>query len=342
MKIKAVYMQVVTSLMRSSFVKAVVFTLMVCGVYIYVAYVVTEISGGAKTAATVVKGISPAAGKALFWGKGKCWTCHSVGKRGSAIRGPNQGNVGFRAIARAKERTAQTGNSYTPSDYLMESHFNPGAYVVKGYKNEMPTVWKPPIDLKPEEILAIDTYFQSLGGTVDVAALRNSRFYAKLKRAYAKFHQGGGGSAVWKPILPGDPKKGKAIFFDTHGKVVCIKCHTVGKQGGHVGPELTHVAATRDARYIAESILEPSKVIASGFESYLVVTKHMQFIAGMKRKETRDYVEIMDKQGKLHHIAKSDIRRMAAQKTSTMPGNFRDVLTVDEFQNILAFVLTLS
>jgi len=332
-------MQAVTSLMRSSFVKAVVFTLMVCGAYIYVASVVTEISGGAKTAATVVKGISPAAGKALFWSKGKCWTCHSVGKRGSAIRGPNQGNVGFRAIARAKERTAQTGNPYTPSDYLMESHFNPGAYVVKGYKNEMPTVWKPPIGLKPEEILAIDTYFQSLGGTVDVAALKSSRFYAALKRAAGKQKNT---VSSWRPYFPGDPKKGKALFFDTHGKVVCIKCHTVGKQGGHVGPELTHVAATRDARFITESILEPSKVIASGFESYLVVTKHMQFIAGMKRKETLDFVEIIDKQGTLHHIAKSDIRRMAAQKTSTMPGNFRDVLTVDEFQNILAFVLTLS
>jgi len=332
-------MQAVTLLMRSSFVKAVVFTLMVCGAYIYVAYVVTEISGGAKTAATAVKGINPAAGKALFWSKGKCWTCHSVGKRGSAIRGPNQGNVGFRAIARAKERTAQTGKPYTPADYLMESHFNPGAYVVKGYKNEMPTVWKPPIGLKPEEILAIDTYFQSLGGTVDVAALKSSRFYAALKRAVGKQKNT---VSSWRPYFPGDPKKGKALFFDTHGKVVCIKCHTVGKQGGHVGPELTHVAATRDARFITESILEPSKVIASGFESYLVVTKHMQFIAGMKRKETLDFVEIIDKQGTLHHIAKSDIRRMAAQKTSTMPGNFRDVLTVDEFQNILAFVLTLS
>jgi len=332
-------MQAVTAWMHGSFAKAAMFTFAVCGIYIYVAYVVTEISGGAKTATTAVKGVNPAAGKALFWGKGKCWTCHSVGKLGSAIRGPNQGNIGFRAIARAKERTAQTGKPYTPSDYLMESHFNPGAYVVKGYKNEMPTVWKPPIGLKPEEILAIDTYFQSLGGTVDVAALRNSRFYAALKRAAG---QRKNTVSAWKPYFPGDPKKGKAIFFDTHGKVVCIKCHTVGKQGGHVGPELTHVAATRDARYITESILEPSKVIASGFESYLVVTKRMQFIAGMKRKETHDFVEIMDKQGKLHHITKSDIRRMAAQKTSTMPGNFRDVLTVDEFQNILAFVLTLS
>jgi len=334
-------MNAMASFIKGSFAKAALFTFAVCGVYIYVAYVVTEISGGAKGAATAVKGVNPAAGKALFWGKGKCWTCHSVGKRGSAIRGPNQAGIGFRAIARAKERSAQTGKPYTPADYLMESHFNPGAYVVKGYKNEMPTVWKPPIDLKPQEILAIDTYFQSLGGSVDAAALKNSRFYVALKRAAAKL-QKGGGAAAWKPYFPGDPNKGKAIFFDTHGKVVCIKCHTVGKQGGHVGPELTHVAATRDARFIVESILEPSKVIASGFESYLVVTKRMQFIAGMKRKEAADFVEIMDKQGKLHHIAKSDIRRMAAQKTSTMPGNFRDVLTVDEFQNILAFVLTLS
>jgi len=329
------------AIVHGSFAKAVVFTLSVCGAYIYVAYVVTQISGGAKSAVTAATGINPAVGEALFWGKGKCWTCHSVGKRGSAIRGPNQAGIGFRAIARAKERAAQTGKPYTASDYLVESHFNPGAYVVKGYKNEMPFVWKPPIGLKPDEILAIDSYFQSLGGTVDVAALKNSRFYAALKRAAAKQRQGGG-AAAWKPLLVGDPQRGRALFLDTHGKVVCIKCHTVGKQGGHVGPELTHVAATRDARYIAESILEPSKVIASGFETYLVVTRRMQFIAGVKKKEGPDYVDLVDPKGVTHHSRKSEIRRMAAQKTSTMPGNFRDVLSVRECQDLLAFVLTLK
>ena len=324
--------------MTSSFAKATLFTLLVCGVYVYVTFVITEISGGAKTAATA-KGVNPEAGETLFWGKGKCWTCHSIGGRGSAIRGPNQEGLGVRALKRAKERTAKTGEPYTGADYLMESHFNPSAYVVDGYKDEMPTVWKPPISLTPDELLAIDSYLQSQGGEVNVAALMNSRFFAALKKEAGDQQTT---ASAWKPYLPGDPEKGHELFFDTEGKVVCIKCHTVGKTGGKVGPELTHVAATRDAQYITESILEPSKVIASGFEPYLVATKRMQFIAGIKKNETPEYVELLGKDGTIHKIPKSEIGRMAAQKTSFMPGNFRDVLTVEEFHDILAFVLTLK
>ena len=44
------------------------------------------------------------------------------------------------------------------------------------------------------------------------------------------------GEATWKPYLAGDPKVGRKIFFDEKSKLQCAKCHTIGGEGGRVGP----------------------------------------------------------------------------------------------------------
>ena len=134
-------------------IKSVIFTFLVMGFFIYIASVVTSISGAGQKATVV--GVSPEAGESLFFGRGKCSTCHSIGERGSAIRCPNLGitdapytlgmPIAQRAVERAKERASKTGQPYTAVDYLVESHYAPSAYVVQGFKDEMPVVWQPPI-----------------------------------------------------------------------------------------------------------------------------------------------------------------------------------------------------
>src|SRR5262249_40235803 len=69
------------------------------------------------------------------------------------------------------------------------------------------------------------------------------------------------GEPTWKPYLKGDPVAGRKLFADEKSKVSCVKCHTVDKEGGRIGPALDHIASRRSAEYIMESILEPSKDI---------------------------------------------------------------------------------
>lgn len=331
----------------NSFVKAAVFAVAVAATYITIGEVITNISGGAKTASTVA-GISPEAGESIFWGKGKCHTCHSIGDRGSAIRAPNLGvhgadfplPIGLRAAERAKEISAKTGKPFTAADYLAQDHYDPGAYVVAGYKNEMPFVWKPPISLTPDEILAVDLYLQSQGGEPDAAGLMNSQYFQALKKAAGSATAAK--TVAYKPYLPGDPEKGKEIFFDPNSKTPCAKCHTVGDKGGKVGPELTNVAGTRDLPFIIESVLDPSAQIASGYEAYLAVTKDGEFIAGIKKGEDDKTVTLADNEGTLHKISKDNIEKFVQQKKSIMPDNFRDLLTVEEFHDLLAFLQTLQ
>jgi putative heme-binding domain-containing protein len=317
----------------------VVFTVGIVLIFVYVGEVLTRISGETdrRPGAALTAGVTPEGGEAIFWGKGKCYTCHAVGSRGSAIRGPNQGEtgplgvaIGARAGERAKERTEATGKPYTATDYLVESLVDPGAYVVEGFKNEMPNPLRPPIALSGDEVRAVIAYMQSLGGTVDVAAIRLPDGLEAQAQAPAE---------AWTPYLAGDPKAGETLFFAPDSHAGCAKCHTVNGKGGQVGPELTGVAGTRDPRFIVESILEPSKAIASGYEPILVITKEGQYVSGVIRREDAAVLEVADSQAKVHRIPKGQIQQRSPQTTSLMPENFREILTVQELHDLLAFLL---
>jgi mono/diheme cytochrome c family protein len=99
------------------------------------------------------------AGKEIVEGKGLCSTCHTFGKQG-ALRFPDLAGIGGRAGSRVA--------GLSDLDYLAESIYEPGAFIVPGFNPGMPVINKPPIGLTDQEILAVIAYLQSLGGKVTV------------------------------------------------------------------------------------------------------------------------------------------------------------------------------
>ncbi|RYD75283.1 MAG: c-type cytochrome, partial [Verrucomicrobiaceae bacterium] len=67
-------------------------------------------------------------------------------------------------------------------------------------------------------------------------------------------------------LLTGDVKRGEEIFFK-HTTAACVLCHQVKGQGSTVGPALDKIASTKDAAYIEQSLIEPNKVLAKGYEA---------------------------------------------------------------------------
>jgi putative membrane-bound dehydrogenase-like protein len=64
----------------------------------------------------------------------------------------------------------------------------------------------------------------------------------------------------------GDIKRGEQIFHK-HQAVACVLCHQLKGQGSTVGPALDGIASRATVAQISESLLEPSKVLAKGFEA---------------------------------------------------------------------------
>ena len=106
-------------------------------------------------------------GREIMEGKGFCLTCHTIGKTG-ALRFPDLAGVD----ARAKTRVP----GLSDIDYLAQSMYEPGAYVVPGFPPAMPAINKPPIGLSDQEILCVIAYLQTLGGTPTVTLQTKHRY----------------------------------------------------------------------------------------------------------------------------------------------------------------------
>ncbi len=65
-------------------------------------------------------------------------------------------------------------------------------------------------------------------------------------------------------VIAGDVKRGENIFHNHVAR--CVLCHTLNGQGSTVGPPMDGIASRATPEYIRESLLEPSKVLAKGFE----------------------------------------------------------------------------
>ena len=229
--------------------KVGVFALVIMGGYAYFANSIPQIEskppqelsleGGNVTPAQLVK-----AGEEIFKTKGTCEICHRIGQKGT--RAPDLAGVGGRA--------AKTKPGMSAKQYIIESLLQPGAYLVEGYPNIMPTVDKPPIGLNRSEVWALVAFLESLGGTVDVT----------LNDIPASVGSAAAGGAPAEIKIPGDPKSGEALFQTKAG---CIACHKAGKVGASpVGPDLSQIAKIQTPDYIMKKILDPKGMgTVSGF-----------------------------------------------------------------------------
>jgi putative heme-binding domain-containing protein len=312
-----------------SFLNSVVFTLFILGFFVFVCMYVTGLSGGGGGGGGAT-GINPEAGEKIYWGDGQCHTCHSIGTSGSASRGPNQEGLAARAEERAKEAGLSSG-----LEYLVESIVNPSAFVVEGYDNIMPKVYEAPIMLGREQIQAVLTYLQTLGGESDIEAV--AKFKEKIPET------SGEEVTPWLPPIDVDIKEGELVFFDESRGVTCSKCHVLNGKGSKVGPDLTGIGAVQTPQYLIESVLKPSEIIVKGFETmYLMTTDGMAYNGLLVSQDEEEVVLMVDEDGVMEEYVfyPEEIAQMQKQDVSIMPGNFSDMLTTKEFYGVIMFLLS--
>jgi putative heme-binding domain-containing protein len=228
-------------------------------------------------------------------------------------------------MERAKERSDETGEDYTATDYLVESLAKPDAYLVEGYKNEMAIVYAPPISLTLDDIKAVISYLQSQGGDLDMEAIETpsgiaAKYYARIAAAGAA----GGG----------DPGAGEEVFADN-----CGECHQLKGEGGEIGPPLDGISA-KGLKFITDSILRPTKKITEGYETYRVVDNEGRRHVGLKTRDDGTEIDITKANGDVITIAKSDIKELEQDEAaSIMPEDLTEAMTVKDFQDVQAFMM---
>jgi putative heme-binding domain-containing protein len=144
-----------------------------------------------------------------------------------------------------------------------------------------------------------------------------------------------------EPLLKdGNPTAGRAIFFGA--AVACSTCHRIANEGGQVGPDLTKVGAIRAGRDLLESIVFPSSTLAQGYENYILTLKNNDQLTGLIADKSDTTTTLRDSSGALRILRNSDIKSSRRETTSLMPQGLNEILTPDQFRDLLAFLQSLK
>jgi quinoprotein glucose dehydrogenase len=149
--------------------------------------------------------------------------------------------------------------------------------------------------------------------------------------------------AKWNTTLEGgDPVSGAAIFA-SHPASECMRCHRSEEghaAGGETAPNLAGIANRhKDRRYLLESMVSPSAVIAPGFGAVLIDFKNGASLSGNLVTETPEHVDI-DNADKALRVSRADIAEITAP-TSPMPP-MGSLLNAKEMRDVIAWLASLD
>jgi cytochrome c oxidase cbb3-type subunit III len=136
--------------------------------------------------------------------------------------------------------------------------------------------------------------------------------------------------------LPGDPRRGKAIFF---GKGECSSCHTISGEGGFLGPDLSAYGSERPAKVIRDEISKAERVPPSGYRSALITTRDGSRLEGVIRNEDNFSMQLLTINGGFHFLQKSDLQNVEHPTQSLMPTNYPQRLSPVELNDLVSYLM---
>jgi cytochrome c oxidase cbb3-type subunit III len=145
------------------------------------------------------------------------------------------------------------------------------------------------------------------------------------------------GSAGLGQKAPGDSVAGKALY---EGKGGCATCHSVGHEGGSLGPDLSDVGRRRNLAYLEESLVHPEADVPIRYRPLRLVTKSGQIVTGLRLNEDDISIQIRDDKDNLRSFLKTNLKEMGYDKPTLMP-SFASIFTKKEIDDVVAYLNSL-
>jgi len=136
--------------------------------------------------------------------------------------------------------------------------------------------------------------------------------------------------------LPGDPARGKDLFF---GKAKCAECHLVGGEGGFFAQDLTAYAARMGAEEVRAVIVNPNKGLDPRRGLVTVILADSTSLSGMARNEDNFSLQLQTPDGVFHLLNKSEIRSLTYTGRSPMPSDYGATLSSAELNDLVSYLL---
>jgi putative heme-binding domain-containing protein len=136
----------------------------------------------------------------------------------------------------------------------------------------------------------------------------------------------------------GDARQGEKLFT----QLGCVACHTTKADQTPKGPFLGGIAKRYKRKELTLSIMQPSAVIAQGFESQWFDLEDGSMLEGFVVKEGAAEIEIRTIKGVPHIIKTKDIFERGKRKSSMMPQDLVKNISPTDLAAILAYLESLK
>ena len=139
--------------------------------------------------------------------------------------------------------------------------------------------------------------------------------------------------------LPGDPVRGKEVFF---GKAGCSGCHMVAGQGGFIASDLSAYGSTHSVGEARSAITHPVPEGDQKTRTATAITHEGSKYVGRIRNEDNFSLQLQTLDGTFHFLVKSDLERLEYDSLSLMPSNYAASLTTNELNDVISFLVNSS
>jgi putative heme-binding domain-containing protein len=114
---------------------------------------------------------------------------------------------------------------------------------------------------------------------------------------------------------PGDATAGRAIYE----KRGCAICHSIGREGGTLGPDLTDIGRRRGLKFLTESLVTPESDVPIRYRGLQVVLKSGQTVTGVRLNRDDLSIQLRDTRDNLRSFLMENVKEVRYDKPSLMP-----------------------
>ena len=136
---------------------------------------------------------------------------------------------------------------------------------------------------------------------------------------------------------PGDAAKGLLLFKQQS----CINCHTFANGQQPKGPHLVDIGKRYKRAELLESILQPSKKLAQGFDTWAIALDDGKVYTGFVVLESAETVTVRDATGISHELHQQNIEDRVKQEISMMPLGIVANLSPEQLADLIAYLESL-
>lgn len=138
-------------------------------------------------------------------------------------------------------------------------------------------------------------------------------------------------------LFGGIAERGEGYFFwNQTGQ--CIRCHTMGNEGGKVGPPLANIGDVLSREQILEAMIDPGARLAPGYGSVTVTLNDGSTHNGILMSEDASFISIKTQDAEPLKIALSRIKERK-NSPSGMPA-MGSIMSPDEIRNMVEYLST--